>query len=171
MKRRTLRRFWTILCCTLLLQVCMVSAQTQGLSAIEPSGSFGRSPSLLAQAAAPEPQGFDQLLAGTQRQEGLLTLHRNPDDGTVFLELTQNQLNRNFLAVVTLDSGIGEGYAMRGMPVNDFLMQFRRVNNQIQLVVPNVYFRTTSGDPQRPAVEQAFSDSVLYALPIKAIHP
>jgi hypothetical protein len=38
-------------------------------------------------------------------------------------------------------------------------------------VVPNYYFRTNPGDPQRRSVERSFSDSIIQTLPIQSIHP
>jgi hypothetical protein len=41
----------------------------------------------------------------------------------------------------------------------------------VQFVIPNINFRTSPGDPQAGSVERAFSESILYSLPLKSIHP
>ncbi|MFO0108758.1 MAG: DUF5117 domain-containing protein, partial [bacterium] len=69
-----------------------------------------------------------------------------------------------------LESGIGEKGIYSGMPLQDFLFYFQKVDNQIQFVVRNVNFRTREGDPQARSVARSFSDSVLYTIPIKSIH-
>jgi hypothetical protein len=53
----------------------------------------------------------------------------------------------------------------------DLLFYFRRINNNLHFVVRNVNFRVEPGDPQRRSIERSFSDSVLYSLAIKSIHP
>ena len=70
-----------------------------------------------------------------------------------------------------MESGIGERGVYSGMPLQDFLFYFRRVNNNLHFVVRNENFRTRPGDPQARSLARSFSDSVLYSLPIKSIHP
>lgn len=115
-------------------------------------------------------QPFNEVIKDKEKLEGLFTLYRDRDTGEVLLEITPTQFNRNFLAVMTLEAGVGEWGLFRGMPINDFAFQFRRVNDKVHLVVPNVNFRTTGLDPQQRSVDRSFSDSVLYALPIQSIH-
>ncbi len=114
---------------------------------------------------------FEQVIKDTEKLEGLFTLYRHKQTGKLFLEVQPDQLNRNFLSTITLESGLGENGFYRGMPLGDFLFTFRRVNNSLQFVVPNVYFRAQPGQPVQRSVKQSFSDSVLDALPIKSIHP
>lgn len=116
-------------------------------------------------------QPFQDVVEGSDRLEGLFTLYRNKENGAVYLEIQRQQLNRNFLLITTLESGLGEVGAFSGWPVSDFMVQFRRVNNQVHLVVPNTFFRTNPGDPQERSVRRSFSESVLYAFPIASIHP
>ncbi|HEY9623663.1 MAG TPA: DUF5117 domain-containing protein, partial [Crinalium sp.] len=133
---------------------------------------------LVLSAAPPPPsppqvelQPFDDLVKKADVQQGLFSLYRNTETGTVFLEVKPEQLNRNFLMVTTLESGVGEWGLFSGVPLRDFLFQLRRVQNQVQVVVPNTNFRTEPNDPQRRSVQRSFSDSVLATLPIRSIHP
>ncbi|WP_293018707.1 zinc-dependent metalloprotease [Moorena sp. SIO3I8] len=114
---------------------------------------------------------FDKVVEDAEKLAGLLTLYRNKEKEKIYLEIEPDQLNQNFLCVVTLASGIGELGLQTGWPVNDFLFQFRRRQKTIDLVIPNIYFRTRPGDPQERSVKRSFSDSVLYSLPITSIHP
>jgi hypothetical protein len=114
---------------------------------------------------------FEQTIQGMERLDGLFTLYRDRQTGQTLLEIQPDQFNQNYLGLVTLESGIGEAGLLSGLGVNRFLFQFRPVQGQVQFVVPNVYFRTEPDDPQQRAVERAFSDSVLYALPIVSTHP
>lgn len=138
-----------------------------------PSSSSTKKP-----AEAPKPpakrddlEPFDEVTKDTQRSEGLFTLYRNKDKNKIYLEIKPEQLNKNFLATATLESGIGEGGIYSGMPLQDFLFYFKRVNNNLQFVVRNVNFRTREGDPQARSLARSFSDSVLYNIQLKSIHP
>ncbi|MGB7441965.1 MAG: DUF5117 domain-containing protein, partial [Coleofasciculaceae cyanobacterium] len=116
-------------------------------------------------------EAFDEVVKDSKKLEGLFTLYRNQDKGKIYLELKPEQLNRNYLCLATLSTGIGEGWLVSGMPLNDFLFRFRRQQDKVQLVVPNVKFRTRPGSPSQRSLDQSFSDSVLYSLKIKSIHP
>ena len=114
---------------------------------------------------------FEQVVQDAQKLEGLFTLYRNQATNKVYLEITQQQLDKKFLCFVTLASGLGEAGILSGMPIGDFLFQLRRVQNNVQFVIPNINFRTSPGDPQTGSVKRAFSESILYSLPLKSIHP
>jgi Met-zincin/Domain of unknown function (DUF5117) len=114
---------------------------------------------------------FREIVKGTEKLAGLFTLYRHPEDGRIYLELTPEQLNKNYLATVTLESGLGESGIYSGLPLSDFLFYFRRVNNNLHFVVRNVKFRTEPGEPEERSLARSFSDSVLYALEIDTIDP
>ncbi len=122
------------------------------------------------EASAPI-SNFDQAVKNTATLPGLFTLYRHKENGKIFLEIKPEQLNKNYLATITLASGIGEKWLYSGMPLQTFLFYFRRVNNNLLFTVRNVTFRANPNDPQRLSVERSFSDSVLYSLKIISIHP
>ncbi|MFN6500309.1 MAG: zinc-dependent metalloprotease [Nostoc sp. DedQUE01] len=116
-------------------------------------------------------EAFDEVVKDTAKQGGLFTLYRNKEKNKIYLEIKPEQLNKNFLAAATLESGIGERGIYSGMPLQDFLFYFRRVDNNLHFVIRNVNFRTREGDPQVRSLARSFSDSVLYNISIKSIHP
>lgn len=118
-----------------------------------------------------ELQPFDKVVTDTEQLEGLFDLYRNKETGQIYMEVKPQQLNKNYLATVTMESGIGERGLYSGVPLQTWLFYFRRKNNNLHFVVRNVNFRAEPGDPQVRSLERSFSDSVLYSLPIKSIHP
>ncbi|AFY31072.1 zinc-dependent metalloprotease [Calothrix sp. PCC 7507] len=115
-------------------------------------------------------EAFAEVVKDTEKSEGLFTLYRQKEKNKIYLEIQPDQLNKNYLATSTLESGIGEQGIYSGMPLQDFLFYFKRVENNLQFVVRNVNFRTREGDPQVRSLARSFSDSVLYTIPIKSIH-
>ncbi|MFN6472946.1 MAG: zinc-dependent metalloprotease [Nostoc sp. SerVER01] len=113
---------------------------------------------------------FIEIVKRSDKLEGLFTVYCNNDSGKIYLEIKPEQLNKNYLATVTLESGVGENGIYSGLPLADFLFYFRRINNKLHFVVRNVKFRTESISEQR-SLARSFSDSVLYSLPIDGIHP
>ncbi len=114
---------------------------------------------------------FDEVIKNTEKLEGLFNLYRKKDSAQIYLEIKPEQLNQNFLCIVTLNSGIGQAPLLRGMPLQDIMFYFQQVQNRVHFVVRNVNFRTEVGDPLQRSLDTSFSDSVLYSLPIKSIHP
>lgn len=114
---------------------------------------------------------FNEVIKNTQKSGGLFTLYRNKEKNKIYLEIKPEQLNKNYLATATLESGIGERGIYSGMPLQDFLFYFQRVDDKLHFVIRNVNFRTREGDPQVRSLTRSFSDSVLYTISIKSIHP
>ena len=113
---------------------------------------------------------FNGIVNRIDKLEGLFTLYCSEDSGKVYLELKPEQLNKDYLAIVTLESGVGESGIYSGLPLSDFLFYFRRVNNRLHFVLRNVKFRTDS-EPEQRSLARSFSDSVLYSLEIATIDP
>ncbi|HYX15600.1 MAG TPA: zinc-dependent metalloprotease [Nostoc sp.] len=114
---------------------------------------------------------FDEVIKDTQKSGGLFTLYRNKEKNKIYLEIKPEQLNKNYLATATLESGIGERGIYSGMPLQDFLFYFQRVDDKLNFAIRNVNFRTREGDPQVRSLARSFSDSVLYSISLKSIHP
>ncbi|HEY9600050.1 MAG TPA: zinc-dependent metalloprotease [Allocoleopsis sp.] len=114
---------------------------------------------------------FNTLVSNAEKLEGLFTLYRDRKTDNVYLEVQPQQLNKNFLSTITMESGIGERGIYSGLPLQDMMFYFRRVNNNLHFIVRNVNFRSEPGDAQWRSIARSFSDSVLYSLPIKSIHP
>ncbi|MDZ8135457.1 MAG: zinc-dependent metalloprotease [Nostoc sp. DedQUE04] len=113
---------------------------------------------------------FNGIVNRVDKLEGLFTLYCSEDSGKVFLELKPEQLNKDYLAIVTLESGVGESGVYSGLPLSDFIFYFQRVNNRLHFVVRNLKFRTDN-IPEQRSLARSFSDSVLYSLEIATIDP
>ncbi|MEA5564654.1 zinc-dependent metalloprotease [Anabaena sp. UHCC 0399] len=114
---------------------------------------------------------FRELFKGKNKLEGLFTLYSRENSGEIYLEIQPEQLNKNYLATVTLESGIGEAGIYSGLPLADYLFYFCRVNNNLHFVVRNVKFRTEPSEAEQRSLARSFSDSVLYSLEIESIDP
>ncbi|GBO51845.1 hypothetical protein APA_2716 [Pseudanabaena sp. lw0831] len=165
-------RFWIVICLSFFL-VLISHPLVERLSPIYAQTPFIQNIPLLPfnMQGQTELQPFDDLIKDHQKLTGLFTLYRHQETGKTFAEIQPEQLNRNFLAVMTLESGLGERGLYRGVPLRDLMFTLRRLNNNLQFVVPNTNFRAQLGDPQERSLSQSFSDSILISLPIRSIHP
>lgn len=148
------------------------AGQQPFLQVANPSEKANTKPSTTAKPAAKdELEPFNEVIKNTQKSGGLFTLYRNKEKNKIYLEIKPEQLNKNYLGTATLESGIGERGIYSGMPLQDFLFYFKRVDDKLHFVIRNVNFRTREGDPQVRSLTRSFSDSVLYTIFIKSIHP
>ncbi|MBX7074901.1 MAG: zinc-dependent metalloprotease [Pirellulales bacterium] len=87
----------------------------------------------------------------------------------LFAEIGSGQLDRDFIVLISIARGIGEGPILGGMTWgfgDDWLWQFRKVDDKIHIVRRNVRFTADKGSPEERAVKLAYTDSVLFSLPI-----
>jgi len=84
----------------------------------------------------------------------------------LLLKVRADQLNRDYLCITSLASGLGASALIVGFPLDSFAFRFQRVDNRLHFVLPNLNLRVQPDDPLRYNLQRSFSDSVLYALPI-----
>ncbi|NJM98528.1 MAG: DUF5117 domain-containing protein [Phormidesmis sp. RL_2_1] len=118
-----------------------------------------------------ELQSFEEVTAGLEKQTGIFTTYSDLQTGKVYLALLPEQLNRNFLLLATLESGLGESGLFRGWEISDLLIQFREVpQDRLQVVVPNTYIRNPDGQQlQQRLLDGSFSDSIIFAIKVVSI--
>ncbi len=116
---------------------------------------------------------FVEVVDGLQVHQGLFTVYANLNTGEAYLAIRPDQLNRNFMMLATLESGIGESGLFRGWPINDVVFQFREMaGDRLQVAVPNTYIRNPGNQAwQQRLLESSFSDSVIFAVDIAAVDP
>jgi hypothetical protein len=110
---------------------------------------------------------FAEVTKGTEKLEGLFTLHHKDDH--LYAEIRPHQFNQPMLAPIA----IAQGMAMAGNPLNfgdEWVVLFKRVGDKVQLIRRNVHYKAPPGSPLDKAVKQNYTDSVLMALPIISIN-
>ena len=112
---------------------------------------------------------FAVLLKNYKHIPGLIPLYEK--DNQLMAEIAPNHLNRDFIVVVSIARGIGEGSLLGGMNWGESIWQIRKIEDQIQIVERNVRFTAAKGSPEARAVNYAYTDSILFSLPILSISP
>ncbi len=122
-------------------------------------------------AAAAKPKSkyppYETVLKDAQKLSGLITLYRKDD--RLLAELDAKHLNRDLIVLITIARGIGQTPIVGGASWqfgDDAVWQFRRAGERIHLVRRNVRFTAEKGSPDARAVQVAYTDSVLFSLPI-----
>jgi hypothetical protein len=125
-------------------------------------------------AAKPKPKypPYEEVIKEATTSAGLITLHRKDDQ--LFAELGPQQLDRDYIVLVTIARGIGQTPIVGGFSWgfgDDAVWQFRKAGENIQLVRRNVRFTAERDSPTAKAVHLAYTDSVLFSLPIRTRSP
>ena len=116
-------------------------------------------------AAPVVPSKFDAAITGMKKVEGLWTIYHK--DQQILVDLKQMQLGQDFLMLSSIARGVSQGQVLGGMTWgDDVLWSFRKVGEKVHVLRRNVKFKARPGSPEANAVKLAYSDSVLYALPV-----
>lgn len=113
-------------------------------------------------------EGYTKLPVSDQKNpKGLFSLWQKTKDSQLLAELPKNFTGKNYFIALTLSSG--DRYA--GLQSGDWVVQWRRYDDRLALIAPNLEVRAT-GDPEsRASVKRLFTDRVLLDIPILAIGP
>ncbi|MCA9087288.1 MAG: zinc-dependent metalloprotease [Planctomycetaceae bacterium] len=129
---------------------------------------------LSAQEKSPaaEKSKYQQLTEGKEKLAGMWTVHRKEQQ--LLVELTPADLKRDYIIITSIAKGISRGSVLGGMSWNfgdDAIWGFRVVDEKLFVLQRNVRFRAKPNTPEATAVDLAYSDSVIYALPILTKSP
>jgi hypothetical protein len=146
--------------------VALLLFATANVNAQEKEGEDDKKPS--ASAAPPHAA----LLKDATTHTGMLTLYQTKTN--VFVELTPADYNSEYLVLISIARGISQGSILGGMSWgfgDDWVWQFRKVDDNVHVVRKNVRFKATKGSPEATAVANAYTDSVLFSIPAKVKGP
>jgi hypothetical protein len=114
-------------------------------------------------------EDFDKVVAEAARFEGVFRLFLKKD--RLLIEVEPKQFDKPYLLACAIKRGIGTGFALGGMTLDERLISFRRVGDKVHVVHRNTRFRAQPGTPAAEAVKNAFTDSVLASLRIISVRP
>ena len=118
-------------------------------------------------APKPKPPEHMALLKDSEKKSGLLTLWKK--DGKLYTELTGMEYKNEYLVLISIAQGIGHGYLVGGMTWNlgdEWIWKFRKVDRRVLIIRKNTRFRAGNSGPLATALKYAYSDSVLFSIPI-----
>jgi len=118
------------------------------------------------------PDAFSKLTKDAKRHDGLLPLYRKDDK--LYAEIPQRLLDKEFFVTISIARGIGDRFLLGGLSWgdgDDWVWAFHKVDDKLQVVRKNVRFLAEKGSPEAAAVSNAYTDSILYSVPILAKTP
>lgn len=113
---------------------------------------------------------FAEVVREAQCTPGLVPVWRKDDKA--WLEIPAELLNQPLLFSINVSQSAGERGLYAGQMGPNWLMEFRRTANGMQLLARNTDFRPGDDPALQRTVSQSFSDSLLAAVPLaSAPHP
>ncbi|MCC9657946.1 zinc-dependent metalloprotease [Rhodopirellula halodulae] len=113
-------------------------------------------------------EGYKQLPVSDQAAtKGLFNVWKHEKESSVIAELPKNFAGKKYFVALTLSSG--DKYA--GLQSGDWVVQWRRYNNRLALIAPNLDIRATGDAESKASVKRLFTDRVLLDVPILAMGP
>ena len=109
----------------------------------------------------------NSVLDGTEAYTGFFNFNYNEKEDALYL--TVKELNKEFLYVNSLSSGIGNNDLGldRGQLGDERVVYFTKSGNKLMLIQPNLLYRSTSDNPlEQRSIKEAFAQSVLFGFPI-----
>lgn len=117
-------------------------------------------------APAPAPSDYDKFMKDADKQSGLFTIWRK--DGKLYLELREDQLEKDYLEHIVPANGLG-GFGFHSgqqFAQSARLLRFHRDGKQVAMIWPHTRFISQPGTPLATAVRESTADSVEALLPI-----
>jgi len=112
------------------------------------------------------------ILKDAKKVEGLLTFYQK--NNNLYVELMPGDYSSEYIVLISISRGIAQGQLLGGMSWgfgDDWVWQFRKVNDNVHVVRKNVRFKANQGTPEARAVANAYTDSVLFSLPASTKGP
>lgn len=132
------------------------------------SGAAPAAPKPPADPTAPKP--FADVIKDAKQQDGYLPVWRKDDK--VWLEIPEAVMGQDLMFTANVSQSVGERGLYASQMGPDWVAQFRRVGNTLQLVARNTAYRAGDDQASKASVQQAFSDSLLASAPVaSAPHP
>lgn len=128
------------------------------------SSSTSKSSSSTTKSSSSTP-AHAAVLKDAKTFSGLLTVYQK---GTkLYGELTSSNYSSEYIILTSIARGTAGSWVLGGMSWgDDGVWKFRKVDERVHVIRKNVRFKAKAGTPEATAVRNAYTDSVLYSLPI-----
>lgn len=111
--------------------------------------------------------GYEKIVSTADGARSMYTLWTRSKDGQVYAELPPTFAQKRYFIALTVASG--DKYA--GLQSGDYYVYWRRYNNKLALIVPDLDTRS-NGDPESlSSVNRLFTDTMLLTVPIITMGP
>ncbi|MDG2383847.1 MAG: zinc-dependent metalloprotease [Pirellulaceae bacterium] len=149
------------------------TAKPETVSATSTAGKPSSPTGSSATAAKASPPKHAIILKDAKPVDGLLRTYRKGN--RLYCELSSADYVNRYIVLISIAKGIGREPLYGGMSWNigddNWVWSFRKVDDRVHVIRKNVRFRAAKNTPEATAVKNAYTDSVLFSLPILSKGP
>ncbi|MCA9120664.1 MAG: zinc-dependent metalloprotease [Planctomycetaceae bacterium] len=146
------------------------SANPKAVEAATSSSSEASSSSSTA-AKAPAPAHV-AILKDAKTHTGMLTLYQK--ESKLYAEMSGSDYGAEYIVLISIAKGVGMNPLLGGYSWgfgDDWVWTFRKVDDHVHVIRKNVRFEAKKGYPENFALQNAYTDSVLFSLRIVSKGP
>ncbi len=180
MNSRMFRQSFFMLCIG-LMTASVVSADDPAASsddaadpkAATPSASPATtSTSSSSSKAKPPAPPYAALLKDAKSHAGMLTLYQK--GSKLYAEMSGSDYSSEYIVLISIAKGVGMSPLLGGYSWgfgDDWVWKFRKIDDRVHVIRRNVRFEAKKGYPESFALQNAYTDSVLFSLRIVSKGP
>ena len=112
-------------------------------------------------------EGFEKVESKSPDGQTLGNIYKRDSDSQVYVELPKDYSSKKYFIALTVSSG--DEYA--GLQAGDYYVYWRRYDDRLALIIPNVEVRSTGEAESKSSIKRLFTDRVLADVPIVTMVP
>jgi hypothetical protein len=157
----------------LLLPLAQVAGQDaapkddKGETAAETTSSSSSKPTTTSSVSKAPSAPHVAILKDAKAHSGMFTLYQK--GSKLYAEMSSSQYSSEYIVLISIARGIGQRPILGGYSWgfgDDWVWTFRKVDDRVHLIRKNVRFKANTGYPEKFAVDNAYTDSVIQSLRI-----
>ena len=120
---------------------------------------------------APAPP-YAAILKDAKSHSGMLTLHQK--GSKLYAEMSSSDYGSEYIVLISIAKGVGMNPLLGGYSWgfgDDWVWKFRKIDDRVHVIRRNVRFEAKKGYPENFALQNAYTDSVLFSLRIVSKGP
>jgi hypothetical protein len=114
----------------------------------------------------PKYKEWNEVVKDAKPFEGLFKSYQDRED--VFFEIRGDQLDKPYLAVLSYSKGIGSHFVLGGLPIDNVMFDFHRVEDHVLVRRLNTRFRAPGDSALTRAIDLSYGTSILFSLKIES---
>ena len=114
------------------------------------------------------PKFLQEVVAEFDKSTGLFTLYRDPDNGSVYFEITKEQLDKEYLYFTYSENGLAEAGLFRGNYREEAVFKLHKYYDKIEFIAENTHFYFDPKSALSRASEANISNALLASVKIDA---
>ncbi|MDA1050784.1 MAG: zinc-dependent metalloprotease [Planctomycetota bacterium] len=121
--------------------------------------------------AAPAPP-YAAILKDAKTHTGMMTLYEK--ESKLYAEMSGSDYGSDFIVLISIAKGVGMDPLIGGYSWgfgDDWVWNFRKIDDHVHVIRKNVRFDAKKGYPENFALQNAYTDSVLFSLRIVSKGP